>query len=955
MKCSLCGAENASPIDSTQGVLFESMKKVAAISGNKIEDIRICDNCREKFDNAATVIQQMYTSGAFGSFGNIAKNTQTAKTETTQNNKEATKKLNNENTAKKSKKQPEQPENNDDEQTAKDKIKERFAEICETLNLSDVGVSAEQFSDAVGPYMEDINRFITEKKAREQQDLSDNDADTDEIEDEQAEDNTALDNTVEVKPENIQKQSKKTPVGYFERRNFPGGTIITSGRIEANSKEDVKRMFSDIIDNIPGLLGGNMGTFGGNGDEEDDDDGSGGLPFNIQDFFEGAMGYAPFGNGFSNGTTHINSKDVRKKRFIDNYCTNLTEKARKGGIDRVIGRERELRRVVQILCRRTKNNPCLIGEPGVGKTAIAEGLALKISSGDIPEKLKGKEVYLLDLTVLLAGTQFRGQYEQRVKQLLEDVKTAGNIILFIDEVHGLVSSGSSDSAMNAANMFKPALSRGEMQVVGATTFTEYRKYIEKDAALERRFQPVIVGEPSVEDTIELLTGIKDYYEKFHGLSVGADVIEACAVLSERYITDRFLPDKAIDLLDEACVNCIIKNPFIGEYKRLDKEVHRLRKLIFSKSVEEPKDYKKIAELKTDGARKEKRLKEIEPHSKELRVSIGDVAEAVELWTGIPASKITESEFERLRRLEETLKAKVVGQDIACAAVAKAVRRSRVQLTDSRRPASFIFVGPTGVGKTELVKQLANELFFNPDSDDKAQNEPLIRLDMSEFMEKHSVSRIIGAPPGYVGYEDAGQLTEKIRRKPYSVVLLDEIEKAHPDVLNILLQILDEGKIADAHGKTVSFANTVICMTSNAGSTDKTNAIGFGKVADDVTKEKAEKALREFLRPEFLGRIDDVIIFKGLTKENYAEIAKIMLDELRAPKRGEKELAIDIAESVYGLVAEKSHGKKFGGRDIRNVIRNEIEDKIADILIERDDYPTKITVDAADGVFAIAAE
>ena len=538
---------------------------------------------------------------------------------------------------------------------------------------------------------------------------------------------------------------------------------------------------------------------------------------------------------------HNKKKEEKKRKFLDTYCTNLTAKAKKGEIDRIIGREKEIYRVMQILSRRTKNNPCIIGEPGVGKTAIAEGIAQKLADGDVPFRLQGKELYMLDLTSLVAGTQFRGQFEGRVKALIEEIKTAGNIILFIDEVHNLVGTGDSEGTMNAANILKPALSRGEVQVIGATTFNEYRKYIEKDSALERRFQPVTANEPSIEDTIELLKGIKEYYEEYHKLYVSDDILKSCAVLSERYITDRYLPDKAIDLLDEAAACASINSKELTEYEQLKKKNKALETEENNLSAEtENKDYQRIAEIKTELAKNTARIDELEPMIKEVHVTENDVCKVIELWTGIPASKLLETEFKRIANLENVLKSKVVGQDEACELVAAAIKRTRVQLSARRRPASFIFVGPTGVGKTELVKVLANELFNTVD--------PLIRLDMSEFMEKHSVSRIIGSPPGYVGYDEAGQLTEKVRRKPYSVILFDEIEKAHPDVMNILLQILDEGKVTDAHGRTVSFENTVIAMTSNAGSSFNTSGLGFAKSEADISKDKAMKALGEFLRP-----------------------------------------------------------------------------------------------------------
>ena len=634
---------------------------------------------------------------------------------------------------------------------------------------------------------------------------------------------------------------------------------------------------------------------------------------------------------------HNKKKEEKKRKFLDTYCTNLTAKAKKGEIDRIIGREKEIYRVMQILSRRTKNNPCIIGEPGVGKTAIAEGIAQKLADGDVPFRLQGKELYMLDLTSLVAGTQFRGQFEGRVKALIEEIKTAGNIILFIDEVHNLVGTGDSEGTMNAANILKPALSRGEVQVIGATTFNEYRKYIEKDSALERRFQPVTANEPSIEDTIELLKGIKEYYEEYHKLYVSDDILKSCAVLSERYITDRYLPDKAIDLLDEAAACASINSKELTEYEQLKKKNKALETEENNLSAEtENKDYQRIAEIKTELAKNTARIDELEPMIKEVHVTENDVCKVIELWTGIPASKLLETEFKRIANLETVLKSKVIGQDEACELVAAAIKRTRVQLSARRRPASFIFVGPTGVGKTELVKVLANELFNTVD--------PLIRLDMSEFMEKHSVSRIIGSPPGYVGYDEAGQLTEKVRRKPYSVILFDEIEKAHPDVMNILLQILDEGKVTDAHGRTVSFENTVIAMTSNAGSSFNTSGLGFAKSEADISKDKAMKALGEFLRPEFLSRVDEVVVFKPLTLDAYKGIAGLMIGEMKEPLL-EKNITLNVSDEAYELVAKKASGGKFGGRDVRKVVRKDIEDKVANIIVEADGNISQIDVDA----------
>ena len=623
-----------------------------------------------------------------------------------------------------------------------------------------------------------------------------------------------------------------------------------------------------------------------------------------------------------------NGKKPPRRKFLDTYCEDLTRKAREGRLDDIIGRDREIYRTIQILSRRQKNNPCLIGEAGVGKTAIAEGIAERIAKGQVPAGLKDKEIYLLDLTSLVAGTQFRGQFEQRVKGLLSEVKAAGNVILFIDEIHTITSAGESEGAMNAGNILKPALSRGEIQVIGATTFNEYRKYIEKDQALERRFQPVRVEEPSVADTLAVMNGIKHYYEEHHHVQVPADVLSAAVTLSERYITDRYLPDKAIDLLDEACACCNLAHPVISEYLEMQKELDRLRQEeadLENADVNEPIDYERVAERKTRMAQLERELPAKQAAASEIQVSMDDVAKVLELWTGIPAVKIQETEYAKLAGLESELKKKIIGQDEAVHLVAQAVKRSRADLSGRRRPASFIFVGPTGVGKTELVKQLANQLFDGPD--------PLIRLDMSEYMEKYAVSRMIGSPPGYVGYEEAGQLTEKVRRRPYSVVLFDEIEKAHPDVMNILLQILDEGKINDAQGRTVDFSNTVICMTSNAGSSDQsTGGLGFNKSEAQLSEDKTRKALAQFLRPEFLGRVDEVIPFKPLSQETLQGIAALMLDEYK-PGMEAKGIAYRYTPAALAALVAKSQGGKFGARDLRRVIRKAVEDPAAEKLID----------------------
>lgn len=633
------------------------------------------------------------------------------------------------------------------------------------------------------------------------------------------------------------------------------------------------------------------------------------------------------------------SKRKKELRFLGNYCTNLTRRAAEGKLDAIIGRDKEIARVIQILSRRTKNNPCLIGEPGVGKTAIAEGIALRIHSGNVPMHLKDKQVYLLDLTSLVAGTQFRGQFESRVKGLLAEVKQEGNIILFIDEVHNLVGAGNSEGAMNAANILKPALSRGEVQVIGATTFEEYRKYIEKDSALERRFQPVTVNEPTVDETIEVLNGIAKYYESYHRVHISPEMIRLCAVLSERYITDRFLPDKAIDLLDESCACTNLRSPEIEAYDKLAKKKEELEAK--EKSIEDETEinFEELAQVKGELIRLNTSLEEAQKKLDEVQVTADDLSKVIELWTGIPAHKIAETEFTKLAHLEDRLKAHIIGQDEAVDSLAKAIKRTRVQLSPRRRPASFIFVGPTGVGKTELVKVLSQELFDS--------NDPLIRLDMTEFMEKHSVARMIGSPPGYVGYDEAGQLTEKVRRRPYSVILFDEIEKAHPDVMNILMQILDEGKIDDAQGRTVNFENTIICMTSNAGSTDKSIGVGFNRTDTEISKEKAMKGLREFLRPEFISRIDEIVVFRNLTKPDFEKIAALMLDEMKQPL-AEKNITLQYDAAALAAIAEEAYGKPYGARDIRRVIRQIVEDQIASLIIAHSTEIHTLLVSAKDG-------
>ena len=641
-------------------------------------------------------------------------------------------------------------------------------------------------------------------------------------------------------------------------------------------------------------------------------------------------------------------------KYLTNYCTNLTERAKEGKLDRIVGRDRELERVVQILCRRQKNNPCLIGEPGVGKTAIAEALAMRIAENKVPYRLKNADVCLLDLTALVAGTQFRGQFESRVLGLLNDVKQKGNVILVIDEVHNIVGVGDAEGSMNAANILKPALSRGEIQIIGATTLTEYRKYIEKDTALERRFQPVMVNEPSVADTIEILAGIKGYYEDYHGAKIAPALLESAAVLSERYITDRYLPDKAIDLIDEAASHIAVHTPEIGERHELadrkiavEKERTDLEAEINTgaqqgDSSELERKYAHLAELRAEEMRIENRLAELNRICGNVRMKESDLADVIEIWTGIPASNIAESEYEKLEKLDERLRARIIGQDSAVNAVARAVRRSRTGVTYKRKPVSFIFAGPTGVGKTELVKVLANDLFSAPDS--------LIRLDMSEFMDKFSVSRIVGSPPGYVGYDDAGQLTEKIRRRPYSVVLFDEIEKAHPDVMNILLQILDDGIITDSHGKQVDFSNTIIVMTTNAGSTYAQARAGFAESPAAMADDKTRRALEEFLRPEFINRVDEIITFNALTKDNFTHIASLMLSDL-ASVLEKKGIAVTFTDACRNTVAEKSYSQKFGARNMRRYIQTEIEDKLAEALIAARGNLDSVTVDADEnGIF-----
>ena len=728
--------------------------------------------------------------------------------------------------------------------------------------------------------------------------------------------------------------------------------------------EDMMKRMGITPEDLENINSEMMQAFGGaeemndlpDGGEEDDDEESGKtatFPFLNRLFNNNPPAEQPRDGGASGPQQQpAGRKKEQKRKFLDNYCINLSQRARDGKLDAVIGREQEIERVVQILNRRQKNNPCLIGEPGVGKTAIAEGLAQRIVSGDVPFKLRQKEVYLLDLTALVAGTQFRGQFESRMKGLIEEIRKAGNVILVIDEVHNIVGAGDAEGSMNAANILKPALSRGEIQVIGATTFNEYRKHIEKDTALERRFQPVTVNEPNIEDTLKILQGIAHYYEQFHGVAIPQGVLRQAVLLSERYITDRYLPDKAIDLIDEACSDKNLHDPDINRRMELERDLENLTFERESLMSAQPADGQEFTQEELD--RRYERIAQL--RSQELRVSgeldairakgmpqltMENIARVIEMWTKIPASKIKEEEFKRLAELDQRLRAHVVGQDEAIAAVSAAIRRNRVGISPKHKPVSFIFVGPTGVGKTELVKQLADDLFNAPES--------LIRLDMSEFMEKHSVSRIVGSPPGYVGYDEAGQLTEKIRRKPYSVVLFDEIEKAHPDVLNVLLQILDDGQITDAHGRRVNFENTVIVMTSNAGSDNKSaGAVGFGGSADDQGKERTMKALRDFLRPEFLNRVDEIVCFHHLSRENFAGIARIMLEELRA-SLADKGYTFTYDDALVDYLAEKSYSLTYGARNLRRLIQKELEDPMAARIIDSFENPvTQIAATASDG-------
>lgn len=773
-----------------------------------------------------------------------------------------------------------------------------------------------------------------------------------------------------MQPTLCSKCKKNVAVVFISRMNEKnemvneGLCLKCAAQLGLPQVEDMMKRMGITPEDLENINSEMMQAFGGaeeldapvdEGDEDDEESGkTATFPFLNRLFNNGSNLSAeqqPPQNG-GTGQQGTGRKTEKKRKFLDNYCINLSQRAREGKLDAVIGREQEIERVVQILNRRQKNNPCLIGEPGVGKTAIAEGLAQRIVKGEVPFKLRQKEVYLLDLTALVAGTQFRGQFESRMKGLIEEIRKAGNVILVIDEVHNIVGAGDAEGSMNAANILKPALSRGEIQVIGATTFNEYRKHIEKDTALERRFQPVTVSEPNVEDTLKILQGIAHYYEQFHGVSIPQGVLRQAVLLSERYITDRYLPDKAIDLIDEACSDRNLHDPEINRRMELEQE---LSNLIFEREnlmSAQPADgqqfteqeldqrYERIAELRSQELRVTDELNAIRAKGMP-ELTMENIARVIEMWTKIPASKIKEEEFKRLAELDQRLRAHVVGQDEAIAAVSAAIRRNRVGISPKHKPVSFIFVGPTGVGKTELVKQLADDLFNAPES--------LIRLDMSEFMEKHSVSRIVGSPPGYVGYDEAGQLTEKIRRKPYSVVLFDEIEKAHPDVLNVLLQILDDGQITDAHGRKVNFENTVIVMTSNAGSDTKSaGAVGFGGSADDQGRERIMKALQDFLRPEFLNRVDEIVCFNHLTKENFAGIARIMLDELKA-SLGDKGYTLRYDEALVDYLVEKSYSLTYGARNLRRLIQKELEDPVAARIIDAFEHPiTQISATVRDG-------
>ena len=772
-----------------------------------------------------------------------------------------------------------------------------------------------------------------------------------------------------MQPTLCSKCKKNVAVVFISRMNEKNEMVNEGLCLQCAAKlglpqvEDMMKRMGITPEDLENINSEMMQAFGGaeemsdlpEGGEEDDDEESGKtatFPFLNRLFGNNNQPAPQPQQPTDNGQQPAGRKTEKKRKFLDNYCINLSQRAREGKLDAVIGREQEIERVVQILNRRQKNNPCLIGEPGVGKTAIAEGLAQRIVAGDVPFKLRDKEVYLLDLTALVAGTQFRGQFESRMKGLIEEIRKAGNVILVIDEVHNIVGAGDAEGSMNAANILKPALSRGEIQVIGATTFNEYRKHIEKDTALERRFQPVTVNEPNIEDTLKILQGIAHYYEQFHGVSIPQGVLRQAVLLSERYITDRYLPDKAIDLIDEACSDLNLHDADINRRMELERDLQNVtfeRETLMSAQPPEGQEftekelddrYARIAELRSQELRIGNELDALRAKGTP-QLTMENIARVIEMWTKIPASKIKEEEFKRLAELDQRLRAHVVGQDEAIAAVSAAIRRNRVGISPKHKPVSFIFVGPTGVGKTELVKQLADDLFNAPES--------LIRLDMSEFMEKHSVSRIVGSPPGYVGYDEAGQLTEKIRRKPYSVVLFDEIEKAHPDVLNVLLQILDDGQITDAHGRKVNFENTVIVMTSNAGSDSKSaGAVGFGGSADDQGRERTMKALRDFLRPEFLNRVDEIVCFNHLTKENFSGIARIMLDELKT-SLSEKGFTFRYDDALVDYLVEKSYSLTYGARNLRRLIQKELEDPMASRIIDNFEHPiTQISATAQDG-------
>ncbi len=772
-----------------------------------------------------------------------------------------------------------------------------------------------------------------------------------------------------MQPTLCSKCKKNVAVVFISRMNEKGEPVNEglclkcAAQLGLPQVEDMMKRMGITPDDLENLNSEMMQAFGGaeelgdvaqaneDGDEDEESGKTATFPF-LNRLFGGSNNPpAEKGETPQRETGKESRKGEKKHKYLDNYCINLSRRAREGKLDAVIGREEEIQRVVQILNRRQKNNPCLIGEPGVGKTAIAEGLAQRIAAGEVPFKLRDKEVYLLDLTALVAGTQFRGQFESRMKGLIEEIRKLGNVILVIDEVHNIVGAGDAEGSMNAANILKPALSRGEIQVIGATTFNEYRKYIEKDTALERRFQPVTVAEPSIEDTLKILKGIAHYYETYHGVSIPEGVLRQAVLLSERYITDRFLPDKAIDLIDEACSDLNLKDPTINRRMEVKRDLENVtfeRETLMSAEAPEGEEvteeqldqrYARIAELRSQEMRLQEELTELEKKGVP-QVTMENIARVIEMWTKIPASKIKEEEFKRLAELDVRLKQHIVGQDEAVDAVSAAIRRSRVGISPKHKPVSFIFVGSTGVGKTELVKQLADDLFDSPDS--------LIRLDMSEFMEKHSVSRLVGSPPGYVGYDEAGQLTEKIRRKPYSVVLFDEIEKAHPDVLNILLQILDDGEVTDAHGRKVNFENTVIVMTSNAGSGKAAGAVGFGRSADDQDKERVMKALQEFLRPEFINRVDEIVYFHQLTEENFRGIAGIMLEELKAALE-EKGYHFTYDDALVDYLVKKSYSAAYGARNLRRCIQKDVEDPMAARIIESYETPiTQIKATAEDG-------